>query len=217
MNVYVVVEGNSTEKKVYTKWIPYINTSLTYVDTLKLVKNNHFSILSGTGYPQYLRKIELAIEDINIHGGIDRFVVCADSDDQSYQEKYNEINNIFQSHSSSATKYIVVQHFCFETWALGNTRVFKRNPVDQLLRQYIRTYNVLNQDPEELPAYSIRSLNRSQFAFHYLKKILAERDIRYSKRNPNHVKDRSYLDELINRFDTTSHISSFGDFLATFR
>lgn len=217
MNIYVVVEGTSCERKIFKQWIPYINNSLTYVDTLNYIVSGHFSILSGRGYPEYLKKIDLAISDVNTHGGIDRIVVCVDSENQSYKEKYDEIDTIFQNNPCSATKYIVVQHFCFETWALGNSKVFpKRNPSDLILRDYISTYSVLTQDPEDLPAYPSEELNRSQFAYRYLKKILSHRRIRYTKRNPNHVKDQAYLNEIESRCNTTTHIKSFAHFLSAF-
>lgn len=72
-------------------------------------------------------------------------------------------------------------------------------------------YNVKNDDPELMDNIdSEKFATKAQFHFQYLRCVMKERNIRYSKNNPKEVCSYKYLKELINRFDKTSHISSFG-------
>ena len=53
----------------------------------------------------------------------------------------------------------------------------------------------------------------AQFHEEYLSEMLLEKNIRYTKRNPNGVTDKHYLDELISRQSETNHLLSFKDFI----
>ena len=110
--------------------------------------------------------------------------------------------------------YIVV--FCLEAWLLGNKKVGPRNPVTQELRAYKNFFDVLTNDPEQLPDYPNENLNRAQFSFLYLKKMLKEKRIHYSKGSPKAVCHRHYFEEIVNRYHNTSHIVSFSSFLDAF-
>lgn len=217
MKIIVLVEGN--EKKIFKHWIPYVNPNLSYItgaDITKLVRNSFLIVLVG-GHSKYEDFIKNAVEDINNHGAIDRFVVCVASEDLTYDEKYEEINLITQKYPSNAETHIVIQHFCFETWALGNKRVFSRNPQDPIFRKYKMVYNVFFDDPEEMPEYSEEDLNRSQFAYKYLKKMLNEKNIRYTKSLPgSDLIGTSYFNEILLRYRATNHIEKFRYFIRAF-
>src|SRR5438876_5139031 len=106
-----------------------------------------------------------------------------------------EVYDIIQSSPYWNVNYrIVLQHLCFETWALGNRRIGSKNPQDRRLIQYRQFYNVLNRDPEGLPTLANSNLNRSQFAEQYLRVTLNDRNKRltYSKRNPKVVAHPKY-------------------------
>jgi len=97
MNIHVVVEGVIGESRVYRHWIPLVNPSLSYVRHISLVRSNNFSIVAGGCYPNYYKRIEAAIQDVNTLNTIDRLVVAVDSEDKSYQVKLNDVQSFIQS------------------------------------------------------------------------------------------------------------------------
>lgn len=219
MNIYVVVEGERTEKLVYKKWIKVLNPRLKYVNDLSQVVRNNYVIYAGFGYPFYLEVIAAAVEDVNSHGEIDRLVIAVDSDEMSYNDKYTEIESILKNKQCYAKVAIVVQHFCLETWALGNKALIKRQPQSERLKEYLKFYNVVQDDPENLPAFYYESLNRAQFAVRYLKAAVNERyrNLTYSKSNPKVLLNQKFFRRVRSRFDDTGHIASFGAFLKAFK
>ncbi|MBF0525745.1 MAG: hypothetical protein HQK56_11685 [Deltaproteobacteria bacterium] len=220
MNVYVVVEGEVGERQVYRKWIPYVCPSLTYRNSLLDITDNNFSILACQGYPGYFEIITNAIEDINnLDIRIDRLVIAVDSEDMTYDEKYKEMQQALTARKCQAEIIIVVQHFCLETWALGNRRIGARNPQRDDLRKYMEFFEVLTLDPELMPAYPPAAKNRAQFAEKYLRAMLLEknRNLTYSKSNPEALLPQTYFEEVKNRLEETGHIRSFSAFLNAFR
>ena len=215
MNIYVVVEGKS-EKPVYRKWIQFLNSNLTYVNDIFEIRNNNFSIISGSGYPQYFKVIKNAIADVNNVGNIDRLIIAIDSEDMTCNEKYNEVYNQIKDENCIAQLYIIVQYFCLETWALGNKQVGPRNPHNSKLLVYKKTFNVLDKDPELLPSYPPEELNRSHFALKYLKLMLKEKHLTYTKTRPTALLHPTYFKEVKKRLETTGHILSFNVFLSSF-
>ena len=185
MNIYVVGEGDVAEKQVYEKWIPFVNPNLSYVDSIFDITDNHFSIISGGGYPNYKDVVKYAIEDVNKHGNIDRLVIAIDSEEMSYDEKYDEIVKHTKQFHCKADIHTVIQHFCIETWALGNRKVFSSRPQCRTLIEYKKIYDVKDNDPEMLPALRQEELNRAQFAEKYLRRIFQDKYKRltYSKLN----------------------------------
>ncbi len=218
MNVYLIVEGNVGEKKVYAHWVPLVNPSLSIVNSLDAVQHNNVIIYSGGGYPNYLDVIEAGVEDVSTNKQLDRLVISVDSEEMSYQEKRREIDGFVKALGKKLDYKIIVQHFCLETWALGNQVIIPRRPKDMQLRNYRKYFDVLNKDPELLPGSPEGSLNRSQFAEHYLRKLLNDkyRNLTYTKRNPKALLHDTYFKRVKKRLETTGHIASFEDFLAAF-
>lgn len=217
MNLYVLTEGN-VEATVYKLWITLINPNLSLVEHISDINENNFYILSARGYPYYFDVIENAIEDINQISAFDRLVICVDSEDLTKDEKYIEINSFVSQKTCSAQIRIVIQHFCFETWALGNRKIIRPNPVSRKLREYKRLYNVRNNDPELLPSNQQEDLNRAQFAEKYLRLALNDkfRNLTYTKNNPKALINDRYFLQLKNRLEQTGHIPSFSEFLHAF-
>jgi len=91
-------------------------------------------------------------------------------------------------------------------------------PHDEVLREYRRLYNVLKLDPEGLPPLPAENLNRAQFAEKYLRRTLHDRNrnLTYSKRNPEAVAHPKFFAEVCRRMNETGHIQSFGAFLNAF-
>ncbi|MBN1931651.1 MAG: hypothetical protein JW786_08605 [Desulfobacterales bacterium] len=218
MNIHVVLEGEQACKKVYKCWIPLVNPNLTYVEHISQIIDNNFSITIGGGYPQYLDVIHGAIQDVNSYDNIDRLVIAVDSEEFTYDEKYQEISEYVSQFECAPEIVILIQHFCMETWALGNRVIFRPNPQDIKLLEYRRYYNVRVNDPELLPSYSRDDLNRSQFAYMYLRRALHDkyRNLSYTKSNPAAVLHRKYFDRIKERLEQTGHIPSFRHFLAAF-
>jgi hypothetical protein len=218
MNIYVVVEGDVTEKLVYSRWVPYANGDLVEVAHPTEVVHNNFVIVSGQGYPQYRARIERAAQDVQRIRAFDRLVIAVDSEDKTFPEKYAEIDGIVRATRLAKDYRIVIQHFCFEAWALGNRRIARRNSRDTALRQYRAFHDVVALDPELLPDYPPEELTRTRFALKYFKALLRDRSpaLRYSKSNPGPVQEQDYFEALIERLNASRHIPSFKAFLNAF-
>jgi hypothetical protein len=218
MNYYVVVEGRSGEKRVYPKWISLLNPSLKEVHSVNEIGNDNYLIISGNGYPSYMKIIDNAIEDCSSYAAIDFLVVAVDAEDFTYQAKKTEILAYIGDRLPPQKVKVIVQFPCLENWALGNRVVCKRNPQDARLRKYLRAYDVRVYDPEGLPPFPDEDLNRCQFAFVYLKRILNDRhpSLTYTKSNPVVIEHEKYFEQMRKRLEETGHIVSFRDFLETF-
>jgi len=218
MNIYVVVEGEVGEKRVYQNWVPLVNPDLTYVPHISDIASNNFSIISGGGYPNYKNVIEAAFKDIDDYSTVDRLVIAADSEELSYEEKRCEIEDFISNYEFMVEVRIVIQHFCLETWALGNRAIIRNNPQCPVLAKYKRFYNVINLDPEALPAYQEQGLNRAQFAMAYLKRAVNDkyRNLTYNKSKPDVLLHPNYYKRVKDRYEQTGHLCSFNDFLSAF-
>lgn len=218
MNYYIVVEGEIGEKYLYQNWIPFVNPKLKHVKDISMIKENNFFIISGGGFPSYYGVIESAIEDVNSYDIIDELVIAIDSEDLSYSDKLNEMTEYLSQFKCKAEIRIIIQHFCLETWALGNRRIIRPNPNCPRLIQYKKIYNVRSSDPELLPPNDLEELNRAQFAEKYLRRALNDkfRNLTYNKRNPKVLLHQKYFLRVKERYEQTGHIKSFDDFLTAF-
>lgn len=218
MNIYLVVEGEVGEKRVYKSWIPFVNSNLSYVQDISNVDTDKFYIISGNGYPNYLNVIEDAVKDVEENSNFDRLVIAVDSEDMTYTDKYNEINNHIISLDTSIDYRIIVQNFCLETWGLANKAIYTRNTEDDELLMYQSVFNVSIDDPELLPNLEEKNYNRAQFSEKYLRSLLQEkyRGLTYNKRKPDVLMEQTYFEKVKNRYDVDNHISSFSNFLLAF-
>lgn len=202
MNIYFLVEGKRTEKKVYPQWLSHLVPVLKQVKHFNEVDKLNYYLFSSGGYPSILDDIPNAVEEINECGKYSYLVVCLDADETDVEERKAEINRIFQysSFELKAELVIIVQNRCFETWFLGNRKVYSRNPQDETFRQYCEFYNVSEKDPESMPKF--RGFDSiSQFHVDYLKKMLKEKGIRYTKHYPGNVGEPHYIKALQKRIE----------------
>ena len=82
MNLYMLVEGKRTEKKIYPQWLLHTVPQLTRVTQPQDAISNNYYIISGNGYPSILTHTKQAVETINGLGGLyDFFAVIVDSED----------------------------------------------------------------------------------------------------------------------------------------
>ena len=207
MNVYILVEGKRTEKKVYPAWLSILTPHLKKVDIAGDVSDDNYYLISGEGYPSLLSHLKNAIEEVNEISKFQYLVLCLDAEEETVQGRIDEINTYLKREKcilQHAELVIVVQNPCFETWFLGNRKLFKRQPQSPELCRYIRFYNV---------SALVDHMTRAQFHVAYLREMFEERNISYSKRNPGEICETRFLTELIKRNEETSHISSFREFL----
>jgi hypothetical protein len=217
VNFYVVTEG-LTEKKVYPYWIRCINPEMRQATSIDDVTQNSFYLISARGYPQLYEAIESGIEDVNVRLGFDRLVISVDSDEDTFEDRFEEISAFVQGKNCRTEIRIIVQHFCFETWALGNRTIFRKHPQDPRIRRYLNILDVRSHDPALLPPNDEEDLNRAQFAEKYLKAGLNDRytNLTYKKSNPTILLNEGFFSQVKNRLHQTGHISSFSTFLDAF-
>jgi hypothetical protein len=218
VNVYLVVEGPVGEKRVYSHWVPMVNARLSVVPSIDQVSDNSVFIVAGGGYPSYFDVIEAGVADVAGNSMFDRLVVAIDSEEMTLSDKYCEVSEFIDSLASQVEYRIIVQHFCLETWALGNKAIVTRHPRDPRIREYRRIFDVLHSDPEYLPPNPAEGLNRAQFAERYLRGLLNEkyRNLTYTKSNPAALLHRKYYARVRRRYDEGTHIASFGALIAAF-
>lgn len=218
MNFYIVVEGKRTEAKVYPEWFKYLLPQHKEVFLPNQLNDNSFCIISGGGRPNYYQIISDSIEDIIANNLNCRLVIIVDSEEETKDIMYADINNKTLSFLNGRTidYKIVIQCFSIEAWALGNRKIFPRSPNDRDLVKYIKNYNVLKSDPELMPSgprFDFNFKTRAQFGTEYLKKILIEKNLTYSKSKPFAISSHNYLKKIVERHKYTGHISSFYDLL----
>jgi hypothetical protein len=215
MNIYVLVEGISTEYKVYPKWFSHIIEGIEVLENFidATSEKNGLYIISGNGYPSILNHIKNSIEDINETNTYDHFFIIVDSDEVDMKERKAEILESVSEHGPvNATVKVIVQCRCFETWVLGNQRIISRRSESKELNSYIGYYDVINKNPEFMGDYNSSDYTHSQFHTKYAKTALSEKNIPYRKNSPGAVCEKHYFEMLATRIDNTNHLESFADF-----
>jgi hypothetical protein len=215
MNIYFLVEGNRTEKKIYPEWIKHLIPSLIRVQYHDQVENNNYYLISGNGYPSILYDgLDNAIDKITETKKYDYLVICIDSDEEAINERENYVNSFLQEKNVDLGKTkVIVQNRCIETWLLGNGKIFdSRQPLNHPLSSYVNYYDVSQNDPELMGNFNMR--NHADFHHEYLKKIFESKGITYTKKSPGDAKEKYYLEQLKKRIeDKPAHLQSFQFFL----
>jgi len=217
LNIYFLVEGK-TELKVYPQWLSHLAPTLSRVNLVKDASINNYFLISGLGYPRLL-DVALAnsVEEINEYANYDYLVLVIDSDDMSEQEKVDEIyqfindNNIILN--SNCQLQVIAQKSCMETWFLGNKKVYKKSVGNHSdFYHHAKFYDVSQQDPELMGKPKEFPGSVSIYHETYLRKMLAEKTIKYSKSTPREVGETHYLDQLKKRVSDTHHLMSLKNF-----
>lgn len=217
MNLYVLVEGRRTEKKVYRAWMQSVFPLLTEVAKIEEVKANHFFMLAGDGYPSYKQRILEALENISRHGAFDHFVICVDAEEARVEVKLQEIQGILAAGKFFPQSHVIVQNCCIETWFLGNQKMLKRQPARERLRQFKEFYDVSTNDPEQMAYPADEYEFRAHFHLDYLQEMLREQRLRYTKANPGCVTEKCYFDALVERNRNTGHLQTFGGLIGLWK
>jgi len=203
---------------VFKRWIPALRPDLAYVEHPTLLVPNSFTIISGLGYPAYLRIVRDAAIDVRDHPGYGTLVVSVDAEEVDPMVRRNEVLNVIRGVAPALQPIVIVQNQCIETWALGNRRMVRRFPVNPDHRRWKLHHDVWNLDPEDMPAQPEIGLNRAQSALAYLIAAIRDRNptLSYSKSNPSILSDPAYLEQLRRRSIDTGHLHSFTDFCDAF-
>lgn len=172
---------------------------------------------SGLGMPHLLNKmLPRSIEDINNNNSFTDLVVVVDSEGESISDLRSEIENRFEEYNTnnSISLTIIIQDICIETWLLGNQKIFSASCDCPVLIEYRKFYDCRSLDPQFLrkapPDMPKSSL--AQFHFDYLRRVLREKRVIYSKRNPGNAHEEHYFGQLVRRCGL-GHIESFRVFL----
>lgn len=207
MKLYFLVEG-VTERKLYPAWIGHLVPWLTRMSNPQDRCHDGYYLISGGGFPGLLDiHLQNSIADINEAGDYDYFIIALDADELTVQEMVEAVSERISPGAVSSTCkiQIVVQNRCVETWLLGNRRVFARNPTSPGFLACVRFFDVLNDDPELMEKPEDFKGTTALFHFGYLKHMLAERKVNYSKTRPGDALTRPYLDRLLERIDDSRH------------
>ena len=203
MNIYLLVEGQSSEPEIYPAWISYLVPELKRVDNFDGVARNNYYLFSSYGIPYIENDIINAIMDINSSGKYDYFVICIDADAATVSQRKSKIFKLIEESNISLVNNtslkLIVQNRCIETWFLGNRKVYIRNPQkNPRFIKYSKFYNVAQNDPELMDKLENFEGSISNFHYNYLRAMFNERgNMTYSKSNSREVQRVTYLNELI--------------------
>lgn len=218
MSMFFLVEGKSSEPKLYRRWIARCFPGLEEVSTVDKLAGQTFLIRSGGGYPNLIRTIRDAVRDvIRQEIFLQHFFVCLDAEEETYDSRYREVAEILQAESPAFPFTVIVQDCCLETWLLGNSSLFRPAPKSPDLKRFRSFYDVGVEDPEGLPKMPGFE-TRAQFHFRYLQRALQQYDLAYSKRNPGQaVLEAPYFEQLVQRHQKFDHLKSLGHLLICWR
>ena len=216
MSLYLLVEGDCTEPRIYRAWIEHTFPGLTAADRVDRIGPSSYFIFRGNGYPSCLRRIGNALADIRDHARVDHFFVCVDAEERSYDERIAEVQAALEEQARQTgvlstvphlTCHVIVQHCCIETWLLGHARMLRRNPESTRLVEMKAFHDVSTDDPEQM-GRPTGYLTRASFHLTYLQEMLREQGKSYTKKNPGVVLEPNYLQALRQRCASTGHLAS---------
>ncbi|MDJ0508496.1 MAG: hypothetical protein QNJ64_04455 [Crocosphaera sp.] len=217
MNIYFLVEGRSTEKKLYPKWLKYYLPQLKKVQFHDQIKINNYYLISGNGYPSIIdHGIPNAVQKIQETGKYDYFVICLDADEDTVSERKEYINDFILSKNIELGKtklILILQNRCIETWLLGNRKIFNsKQPQESPLSDYVQYYDVSQNNPEIMGKYVLK--NHANFHEAYLKEIFRAKNLSYTKKHPGETQEKYYFEELLKRIEEQSnHLQTFKTFI----
>lgn len=211
MNIYFLVEGKRTETKVYPKWLDILLPSFSRVSfPLEAIDKNYF-LISGNGYPSILEHLKDAVKNIEKSGNYNYLILSIDADEQSISVRKAEVYEYIEQNKIQINGFeliILIQNKTFETWLLGNAKIFPRQPNEPEFVEMVKFYNTSLSDPELMGKFADYE-KYAEFHHDYLRLMLAERNVRYTKKQPREVGEPHYIKSLINRVETTEHLRSF--------
>ena len=201
MNLYFLVEGMQSERKIYPAWFSHLLPELTRVQSYDEVNEKNYYLISGEGYPSLYDFIPPSIEEINLSGKYNYFVLCLDAEENTVAERHAEIYDFFNQEKlalKNAELILIVQNRCLESWLLGNRKIYSRNPQNKPLLDYTKYYDISVNCPENMGKYQNFNTH-AQFHGAYLRSLFEAKNITYSKKRPGDVLKPFYLEQLLAR------------------
>ena len=217
MNLYFLVEGTQSERKVYPAWLAYLLPELQRVDNCDDVNEKNYYLISGEGYPSLIYDfIPRAIAEINSNGKYSYFVVCLDAEENTVAELTTEIDDFLTEQKlklNNAELVLIFQNRCLESWLLGNRKIYSRNPQNKPLLDYTKYYDVSVNCPETMGRYQEFNTH-AQFHGAYLRALFEAKNITYSKKRPGDVLKPFYLEQLLARIEVQpEQLTTFRQFI----
>ena len=217
MNIYLLTEGRTTEREIYSAWLGELLPHYEIVSDIQNFQGHSIFLFSAEGYPGIVSSgIPNSVQDIWTSGLVDLFVVALDADDDSVAEREREIRTAIDGAGGLPARtefFPLVQKRCLESWLLGNDRFVQRAPTEANLVELRRHYDVCRDDPEEMLAPASYASSNSRFHAKYLKAVFAGRGMVYSKNDPGFAKDISYCRNIVQRLRRTGQLRSFSSFV----
>lgn len=217
MNLYFLVEGTQSERKVYPAWLAHLLPELQRVESCDDVNEKNYYLISGEGYPSIIYDfIPRAIAEINSNGKYSYFVVCLDAEENTVAELTTEIDDFLNEQKlklNNAELVLIFQNRCLESWLLGNRKIYSKNPQDKALLDYTRYYDVSVNCPENMGRYQEFNTH-AQFHGAYLRALFEAKNITYSKKRPGDVLKPFYLEQLLTRIQVhPEQLTTFRQFI----
>lgn len=209
MNLYFLVEGKRTEKKVYPAWIKHLVPELNEVRFFDDVQSNNFFVFSGEGYPKLLDvHLANALDDFRSAERYDMFVIALDTDEAGIESRVQSVlERVDENGFPRETLTVIPQQCCIESWFLGNRKVVPSQPNSPKLTEFRRFYDVRENDPELMPNNG-EFTTKQAFHFDYFRKVAADRNFRYSKSRPGQVCNLEFVKQLESRLGSNSDMET---------
>lgn len=217
MNLYFLVEGKQSERKVYPAWLAHLLPELQRVESCDDVHEKNYYLISGEGYPSLIYDfIPRSIAEINSNGKYSYFVVCLDAEENTVAELTTEIEDFLNEQKlklNNAELVLIFQNRCLESWLLGNRKIYSRNPQNKPLLDYTKYYDVSVNCPENMGRYQDFNTH-AQFHGAYLRALFEAKNITHSKKRPGDVLKPFYLEQLLARIQVQpEQLTTFRQFI----
>ena len=218
MNYYFLLEDEKSFIKVLPKWLEYMGFYNKRVADISEITEDCYVMQSGQGVTQLItRALFQTIDTIFQNAGkVDQLIVILDSEQYNVEYRKNEVKKKIEDYVENQcikldfTYKIFVCNHCFETWLLGNSSLFPSDNVgkNKSFWIYYNHYNVKENDPENmLPPIDVYETIAS-YHFHYLHELCRYNRIKYTKKKPEIMSQKSYFDEIVKRINSTPHLKT---------
>lgn len=227
MNYYFLLEDEKSFIKVLPKWLEYMGFYNKRVADITEITKDCYVMQSGQGVTQLITRVLFQTIDTIFQnaGKVDQLIVILDSEQYDVEYRKNEVEKKIEDYVKNRgvkldfTYKIFVCNHCFETWLLGNSSLFPHDNIGEkeAFWEYYNHYNVKVDDPEDmLPPIDVHETIAS-YHFHYLHELCRYNRIKYTKKKPEIMSQKSYFDEMVKRINSTPHLKSFCEFYSYFK
>lgn len=215
MNLYFLVEGRRTEKKVYKAWTPLIFKNIRHQDQIDNLTGNDFYIASADG-PMSIGFLMETCKNIQLIKHVDHLFVCLDAEQEPMDQQRDWLTKQLQEMKCPCQFSIIIANCCMETWFLGNQAIMTHQPAKESpVYQFKNHYDVSTQDPEAMSPPQNNLDTPATYHLAYLQALFQAKGLSYTKKYPGQVMELHYLTALIKRCHNTNHLATFKTLLDT--